>query len=509
MNAEALTGAVLGTSTLQKLLGQGGMGAVYLSQQAQPRRQVAVKVLLSALTLGPGQRTAFLERFRREIDAAASLEHPNIASIYEHNERDGIAFVVMPYAQGGSLREILAREKQLSYAKIADYLDQMAAALDNAHARRVLHGNIKPSNILLTGDNRLLLSDFGLMKVATEEMTPQMRLTGPGAKLIAPAYLAPEQVIGNAVDASADIYALGIVLYQMVTGVTPFEGANTMQIAAKHIQTPPPSPRMQRMDLPIAAEQVILRTLAKRPDERYGRAQELAQAFRIALATAGILSIPNTLDVGTLNPSASGFFKSSNLFAASGQAAPVEQSPAQDGQLNFPSQTDAWGLHAQVHASQPTNSLTSQRAGTTIPTRPRLGRKLGLMGEEATQAQPDQGIDGQSSTATFTFPARASVPTRQLQADSPLPASNTTNATKVLPPLTDSDPGTSSTQNTSALLVPSTDDAGNTNSMMKLTGAVRVVQVPVAGQPGRYMTGLLPVLPTEEETPLPQKSPLR
>src|SRR5947209_17925849 len=139
MNAEALIGTVLGTCTLQQLVGQGGMGAVYLAQQSRPRRQVAVKVLLPATALKPHQLSAFLERFRGETDAAASLEHPNIMAVDEFGERGGLAYLVMPYISGGTLRDVMEQEGQLPLPKVLYYLEQMAAALAFAHARGVIH----------------------------------------------------------------------------------------------------------------------------------------------------------------------------------------------------------------------------------------------------------------------------------------------------------------------------------------------------------------------------------
>ena len=137
MNAETLIGTVLGTCTLQKLIGQGGMGAVFLAQQSRPKRQVAVKVLLPMIPLNPDQLVAFLERFRRETDAAAALEHPNIMPVHEYGECNGLAYLVMPYISGGTLRDVLEREGPLPLAKAANYLEQLAAAIDAAHDRRV------------------------------------------------------------------------------------------------------------------------------------------------------------------------------------------------------------------------------------------------------------------------------------------------------------------------------------------------------------------------------------
>ncbi|HZU03953.1 MAG TPA: serine/threonine-protein kinase, partial [Ktedonobacteraceae bacterium] len=145
MNAEALIGRVLGTCTLERLIGQGGMGAVFLAQQSRPRRQVAVKVLLPNTPLTTTQRAAFLERFRRETDALASLEHPNIMPVHEYGEQDGLAYLVMPYVSGGTLRDVMEKEHQLPLTKVMNYLDQMVAALSVAHEHGIIHRDIKPA----------------------------------------------------------------------------------------------------------------------------------------------------------------------------------------------------------------------------------------------------------------------------------------------------------------------------------------------------------------------------
>ncbi len=289
MNAEALSGTVLGTCTLQRLIGRGGMGAVFQAQQSRPKRRVAVKVLLPMVVQQPNQRAAFLERFRRETDAAASLEHPNIMPVHEYGERDGLAYLVMPYISGGTLRDELEREEKLPLNKVVNYLDQMAAALDFAHERGVIHRDIKPANILMTPEKRLLLTDFGLVKIVSGGQDALNRLSETGMPMGTPDYMAPEQVIGNEIDARADIYSLGVVLYQMVTGTVPFKGEMPMRVALQHVHTPPPPPRQMRPELPVAAEQVILRVLAKRPEDRYLHARDLASAFRLTLEAAGAL----------------------------------------------------------------------------------------------------------------------------------------------------------------------------------------------------------------------------
>ena len=272
------------------------MGAVFLAQQSRPKRQVAVKVLLPMIPLNPDQLAAFLEQFRRETDAAAALEHPNIMPVHEYGEYGGLAYLVMPYISGGTLRDVLEREGPLPLAKAANYLEQLAAAIDSAHDHGVIHRDIKPANIMVTPEGRLLLGDFGLVKIIAEGQSAMVRLTGAGAPVGTPDYMAPEQVIGDDVDTRADLYSLGILLFQLVTGTTPFRGETPMQIAAQHLRLPPPSPLMLRPDLPIRAEQVIQRAMAKKPADRYLHAGDLANAFRQALLDASIELEPSSIN---------------------------------------------------------------------------------------------------------------------------------------------------------------------------------------------------------------------
>src|SRR5579885_565874 len=283
MNAEALIGTILGTCKLQKLIGQGGMGAVFLAQQSHPARQVAVKVLLPVVPLAPHQQAAFLESFRRETVVTAALVHPNIIPVYEYGEQNGLPYLVMPYLDGGTLRDELEHSGPLPLPKAADYLEQMAEALEVAHRRGIIHRDIKPANMMKTREGHLVLTDFGLVKIIAEGQPVQSHITGMGGLVGTPDYIAPEQVLGAAIDARADLYSLGVILYQMVTGIVPFKADMAMQVAMQHVHAAPPSPRSLRPDLPVAAEQVILRTLAKNPLDRYTHVRELAQAFRQAL----------------------------------------------------------------------------------------------------------------------------------------------------------------------------------------------------------------------------------
>jgi serine/threonine protein kinase len=280
MNIEALVGKVLGTCTLQSVIGQGETGTVFLAQQSRPRRQVAVKVLHTTLPVAPRQRAAVLQRIRHEIDVIASLEHPNIIQIHEYGEHHSLAYLVMPHINGGTLHDEIARRGPLPLQKVVFYLEQLAAALDYAHKRNIIHYGIKPANILIQRGGRLLLTDFGQLK----RQSSHTRLSRNSPATSSLAYAAPEQAIGNGIDTRSNLYSLGVILYQMVTGTVPFKNGR----AAHHQHIRPQSPRVFRPDLPAAAEQVMLKALAAQPADRYQHVQEFSGAFREALIVADI-----------------------------------------------------------------------------------------------------------------------------------------------------------------------------------------------------------------------------
>jgi len=560
MNAESLIGHVLGTCTLQKLIGQGGMGAVFLAQQSRPRRQVAVKILLPTTRLNPTQQAAFLERFRRETDAAASLDHPNILPVHEYGERDGLVYLVMPYISGGTLRDELEREGQLSLAKVVNYLDQLAAALDVAHQRGVIHRDIKPANILMTSEGRLLLTDFGLVKIITDEQNPQVSITGVGVPLGTPDYMSPEQVMGgHNVDARADLYSLGIVLYQMVTGRTPFRGDMPMQIAMHHLNSEPPPPSSFREDLPIPAEQVMLRILAKNPVDRYTSAQDLASAFRLALAVSGVqLSLQNIGGSGPVAPGAeSRLHMPRGLFDPSWQTGsmPVVQPKSKSGlsrvsmlslvPLTPRSSSDASGPQndsgaqtstmmpsftdlmppantvsgANIHnssttnnpytplsfspevaqASSDTNPVSSQDNATQTHIKPRFVHKTGLLRATDNANASNTQVPQTSVPFQPSYPTVPSTPNavhndmKSFNSVSPFPFGGATTGNF------GGSVSQSGGQNNEAAQPSTTTYPGQgATTTMKLTQSFKVIQVPVAGQPGQFVTGFLPMLSQEQ-----------
>ena len=539
MNAEALIGTVLGTCTLQRLVGQGGMGAVYLAQQSRPKRQVAVKVLLPMTPLNPNQLAAFLERFRRETDAAASLEHPNIMPVHEYGEQDGIAYLVMPYIGGGTLRDELEREGQLSMTKAANYLEQMAAALDFAHEHGVIHRDIKPANIMMTPEGRLLLSDFGLVKIISEGQAPQVRLTGAGAPVGTPDYMAPEQVIGEEIDTRADLYSLGVILYQMLTGTTPFQGETPMQIAAQHLQVAPPSPQMLRPDLPTAAEQVVLRSLAKRPADRYMLAQEMAFAFRSALVSSGIRLEAAQTWAGLLSGSTS-----ARISAQRGQFEPIRQTAAvpriatEDMAQQRPVRSNSRGLLTGSEAMQvATQGQQKQPAAQDDNPRPGGGllSRTGMMSSITQSSLQETGPNNKqagggllSRTGQFPMVGTGTIPSVKpggglLSKTGQFPMVGTGTIPSVKRNDTASEMGesvfspswaqesmapswtrepivpTPESKNLAAGLNGTATQTEQGSGTIKLNDPVKVVKVPVTGQPGQFVTGLLPFTKQAEE----------
>lgn len=285
-NNNELLGQALGTCTLRRLIGRGGMGAVYLAQQTRPRRTVAVKVLMPSTFLDQKPRADFLMRFRREADAVAALDHINIMPIYEYGEQGDIAYLVMPYVTGGTLRQLLEKRGKLSLEEAVPIIEQAAAGLDSAHAQGIIHRDLKPGNILFHADGRVLLADFGLAKMVKDaqefDSNGQTALTSAGTIIGTPEYLSPEQGTGKLVDPRTDIYSLGIVLFQMLGGQVPFSGASPVAVAIKHALEEPPSLTEMNPAIPASVEAVVRKAIAKNPDDRYSTAGELAHALREA-----------------------------------------------------------------------------------------------------------------------------------------------------------------------------------------------------------------------------------
>ncbi len=283
-----LVGSMLGECGLERLIGRGGMSSVYLGRQTRPARYVAVKVLGSQMSSNNMEEDyqTFLIRFRREADIVAKLEHVNIIPLYAYGEENQFAYIIMPYISGGSLSDVIREKGRLSLEQTLIYLQQAAAALDYAHARNVVHRDLKPSNFLLyPEDNRLVLADFGIARIAAESpyATHETTLTQAGAAPGTLAYMAPEMLRdARSIDSRVDIYALGIVLYQMLSGELPFKG-DLYSVINKQLSEPLPLLQPRNPSIPASIDNVLRKATAKVREERYTTAGELARDFRIAV----------------------------------------------------------------------------------------------------------------------------------------------------------------------------------------------------------------------------------
>ncbi len=272
----SLIGQTVGGYRILEQIGQGGMATVYKAYQPSLDRNVAVKVLPEPLAQRPG----FEQRFRREARAVAKLEHPHILAVHDFGLEGNLYYLVMRYVPAGTLKALLGRP--ISLVMAAELVGQMAEALDYAHGQGIVHRDVKPSNVLMDRGGWALLTDFGLARM----MEPTEQITGTGVGIGTPDYMSPEQVLGRKADERSDIYSLGVVLYEMLTGRVPYEADTPMAVAMKHIYEPLPLPRAVNPSIPEGVERVVLKSMAKAPEDRYSTAGELARALRAAVAEA-------------------------------------------------------------------------------------------------------------------------------------------------------------------------------------------------------------------------------
>ena len=268
---KGLEGKKFGRYELWGRIAQGGMSAVFLGYDRHVRRQVAIKVLY-------GSDHSFVQRIKCEALAVGALSHDHILPLYDFGEQRPWYYLVMPFVEGGTLRDYLYIRERLTLDEAGSLLEQIASALQYAHNHGVIHCDVKPSNILLRLDGHAYLVDFGLAKAKAETDTH----LHSGTVIGTPEYMAPEQLDGIN-DSRSDIYSLGIILYQMLTGRVPFTADSPMAVILKHLQLPPSRPSQINDDITQDIEDIILKSLAKKPEERYQEASELSSAYKQAL----------------------------------------------------------------------------------------------------------------------------------------------------------------------------------------------------------------------------------
>jgi serine/threonine-protein kinase len=259
-------------------LGSGGMANVYYAEHQLLERPLVIKVLHAHLARDAEMR----ERFRREAEAASQLVHPHICTIIDYAEAAEAVFIVMPYLAGGSLADVLVKDRTVSAGPATAVCAQIASALDYAHRRGIVHRDVKPDNVLFDEDGHAVITDFG---IATARF--HGRLTGTGRAMGTPHYMSPEQAMGKMVDGRSDIYAVGVMLYEMLLGFPPFDGADSYSVGYKHVHETAAAPDVVDSRIPPELSALVMRCLAKPADARYQTGAELADALLAYLITIG------------------------------------------------------------------------------------------------------------------------------------------------------------------------------------------------------------------------------
>jgi serine/threonine protein kinase len=270
---------------LERLLGYGGTSAVFLAQDKESGQKVAVKVFLPRDNSHPRMQKDFYRRFLHEAEAASKLDHPNILPIYAYGEQDGLPYIVMPYMEGGTLLDYMSGRGALSLHEAQWYLEQLASALDYAHEHGCVHCDVKPANMLLDSEGRVMLSDFGIAHLMND--TDNVTSSGTkGADFVmgTPDYVSPEQALGKHLDGCSDIYSLGVTLFFLLAKKLPFKADTPIATALLHIHEPVPSLSLLRADISPALDRVVQKALAKDPTRRFQSAGDFCTAFVSTLA---------------------------------------------------------------------------------------------------------------------------------------------------------------------------------------------------------------------------------
>ncbi|MDQ3646070.1 MAG: Stk1 family PASTA domain-containing Ser/Thr kinase, partial [Actinomycetota bacterium] len=272
-----------GRYRVEDQIATGGMGSVYSATDERLGRRVAVKLLKPDLAAD----AHFVERFRREARAAAALSHPNIAGVFDYGEEEGHHFIVMEFVDGPDLAQLLRQEGPMSPERAQQVGVQTAEALAHAHAAGVVHRDIKPANVMLDGDGRVKVTDFGIARAAGDST-----MTGTGSMLGTANYISPEQAQGRKIGPASDVYSLGIVLYEMLTGSVPFTADSPIGVAMRHISDPVPAPSELNPEVPASLDRIVARATAKRPEDRFRDAKEMGAALSGDPSVSGERTMP-------------------------------------------------------------------------------------------------------------------------------------------------------------------------------------------------------------------------
>jgi Tol biopolymer transport system component len=375
-----LAAALADRYRLEREVGSGGMATVYLAEDLRHRRNVAVKVLRPELAATLGG-----DRFFREIEVAARLQHPHILPLLDSGEADGFLYYVMPYVAGESLRERLAREGELPVHDAVRILAEVVDALAAAHAEGIVHRDVKPDNVMLSG-RHALVTDFGVAK-AVSEATGRQQLTTAGVALGTPTYMAPEQATADPqLDHRVDIYAAGVLGYEMLTGGPPFSGRTAQEVLAAHLTQQPQAITARRAAVPASLEAVIMKCLEKRPADRWQKAEDLlAQLEFMATPTAGVTPT---------------------------QTRPMQAAPP-------PRQFPRWAawLAGGALVAAGTFALSLRQGGPDLVI---LGKRAVVAADPAVEIWPSLSPDGRTITFTRVDSTGAEVVVQQVDGGAPL-----------------------------------------------------------------------------------------
>ena len=399
----------LGDYEIVRVIASGGMGTVYLAKNIKSNREVALKVLSSQMSQDP----EFVARFQREAQATAALRHPHVVQVYDTGVVDDNRYIAMEYLSGGTLQkevqQLIIRNEYMPIARVIQITRQIASALDYAHKRGLIHRDIKPSNIMIAHDGRYVLTDFGI--VMTQGGT---KLTKAIETIGTPEYMAPEQIQGKTPDKRSDLYSLGIVLYEMLTGTAPFKAENTLAVLYKHVNEPPPTISRVRPELSSAIQALVNKSLAKDPEKRFQTAGEFIQALDRSLLGKSVeapLRRPTVIRalIGTMGiamlVAVFAFLASRGVLSLGASFAP--QLTANPLQTAAPLRTTASASAAATASTAESTEAT--QVAPTLEAEPTLAAAPVAAAPPATEATPEPISTPTEILATATIASTATV----------------------------------------------------------------------------------------------------